>query len=253
MTATIVSTLEEGVLTLTLSNPAHKNALTATMLEQLVEGLRHAIADRAVRLLVLRGAGRDFSTGLDLDEFYHLAEAREQEHRRRADLLATLFKGLHGSPKPSVAIVHGRAMGVAASLALTCDVVVASTASTFAFPEVSFGFLPAFASVVLRRHMSEKAAFELVATGRTFRADEGRMLGLVSRVVPEEGFEAVTGSALRGLACCAPETFAALKKLFRDMEGTSFEQAIALAADLNARAHATEAFREAAQQFRAMA
>ena len=252
MTGSIVLRRDEGVLTAVLNNPERKNALTGEMLDRLVEIVREGVSDPAVRIVVLRGAGRDFCTGLDLDEFYRLAEAPAEEHRRRAEQLAGLFRALHGSLKPTVAVVQGRALGVGASLAFACDVVVASTTATFAFPEITFGFVPAFASALLRRHMSDKAAFELVATGRTVRADEARMLGLVSRIVAEEGFEAVAGSALKNLSCCAPEAFAAVKQLFRDLEGKTFDEAMTLSASLNARAHATQAFREAAQQFLTM-
>jgi enoyl-CoA hydratase len=218
---------DEGVLTLLLNNPDGKNALTEAMIERMIDVLEDSLNDQAVRIVVLRGAGKDFCTGFDLDEFYALT--------------------------PTVAVVQGRALGVGASLAITCDVVVASTTASFAFPEVTFGFVPAFASALLRRHMSDKQAFELVATGRTIRAEEARLYGLVSRVVPEEGFEAVTGSTLRHLGCCAPETFATIKQLFTDLEGKSFEDALALSTALNARAHSTQAFREAAEQYRSMA
>ena len=244
---------DEGALTLLLNNPERKNALTEAMLERMIDVLEDSMTDHAVRIVVLRGAGKDFCTGFDLDEFYAMASATPGEQLARAERLARLFRLLHGSLKPTVAVVQGRALGVGASMALTCDVVVASTTASFAFPEVTFGFVPAFASALLRRHMSDKQAFELVATGRTIRAEEARVYGLVSRVVPEEGFEAVTGSTLRHLGCCAPETFATIKQLFGDLEGKSFDEALALSTALNARAHATQAFLQAAEQYRAMA
>jgi enoyl-CoA hydratase len=244
---------DEGVLTLLLNNPDGKNALTEAMIERMIDVLEDSLNDQAVRIVVLRGAGKDFCTGFDLDEFYALASGGPSEHQSRAERLARVFRLLHGALKPTVAVVQGRALGVGASLAITCDVVVASTTASFAFPEVTFGFVPAFASALLRRHMSDKQAFELVATGRTIRAEEARLYGLVSRVVPEEGFEAVTGSTLRHLGCCAPETFATIKQLFTDLEGKSFEDALALSTALNARAHSTQAFREAAEQYRSMA
>jgi enoyl-CoA hydratase len=233
---------DEGVLTLLLNNPDGKNALTEAMIERMIDVLEDSLNDQAVRIVVLRGAGKDFCTGFDLDEFYALASGGPSEHQSRAERLARVFRLLHGALKPTVAVVQGRALGVGASLAITCDVVVASTTASFAFP-----------SALLRRHMSDKQAFELVATGRTIRAEEARLYGLVSRVVPEEGFEAVTGSTLRHLGCCAPETFATIKQLFTDLEGKSFEDALALSTALNARAHSTQAFREAAEQYRSMA
>jgi len=252
MSDTVLLKREEGVLTLLLNQPERKNALTGEMLDRMLDILEDSLTDPSVRIVVLRGAGKDFCTGFDLDEFYAQAGAPPAEHRRRAERLGRLFQLLHGSAKPTVAIVQGRALGVGASIAFSCDVVVASTTASFAFPEVTFGFIPAFASALLRRHVSDKQAFELVATGRSFRAEEARLLGLVSRVVPEEGFEAVTGSTLRHLGCCAPETFATIKALFRELEGKSFDEALALSIDRNASAHASQAFREAASEYQSM-
>lgn len=253
MTDTIQLKRDDTVLTLLLNDPERKNTLTTAMMERMIDVLDDSMSDPAVRIVVVRGAGKDFCTGFDLDEFYGLVEAPAAAQTRRAERLARLFRLLHGSAKPTVAIVQGRALGVGASLAISCDVVVASNTASFAFPEVTFGFVPAFATALLRRHMSDKQAFELVATGRTLRAEEARLLGLVSRVVPEEGFEAVTGSTLRHLGCCAPETFATIKRLFAALEGASFDEALAEAVRLNAQAYQTQAFREAAEQYRAMA
>jgi enoyl-CoA hydratase/carnithine racemase len=249
MTAVLIARQEDGVLTLLLNRPDRKNALTDELVVSLTEAVTRGVADPSVRLVVLRGMGREFCTGYDLDEFYRTAEAKEEDHRKRAGHLEALLRAVGQSPKPTVAVVQGRALGIGATLALVCDVVVASTTSTFGFPEITFGFVPALATVVLRRHVNDKVAFELVGTGRTIRADEARMLGLVSRVVPEEGFDAVTASTVRGLACCAVESFEAVKQLFRDLAGKSFEEGLRLAAEINAAAHRSPAFREAAQQF----
>ena len=254
MTEAVQTKLEDGgAFAILLNRPEHRNALTAEMITRLTEGLQHAGRTPEARIIVLRATGLAFCAGLDLDEFYGSAEGSPADHELEAQRLTNLFLALHHSSKPVVAVVQGKALGVGATIAAACDIVIASSHAQFGFPEVTFGFVPAFASAILRRLMGEKAAFELLATGRTIKADEARALGLVSRVVPEEGLDAVTGSSLKGLCVHATETMASLKRLFADLDGTSFDEAMSLSATLNARAHATRAFREAAQQFLAMA
>lgn len=252
ITLPVHSVRDGGLVTITLNRPDHRNALTRQMVELLASELASVAGDPDLRLLVLRGAGRDFCTGLDLDEFYATATAPEEEHRAEADLLARVLTLLHRMPAPTLAAVAGRALGVGATLAVGCDVVVASSAAQLGFPEMTLGFVPAFASVLLVRSIGSKAAFELLATGRTMRADEARQLGLVSRVVPEEGWDAVVRSQVRSLCAAAYDSGLAFKQLYRQVEALPFDAAMRVAADANARARASEAFRAAAAEFQSM-
>lgn len=252
MTDLVQTRQEGGACIIELHRPDQRNALTGGMLDALAQALRDAAEDPAVRIVVLRGAGKDFCTGLDLDEFYGAVDRPPAQHRREADRLAALLTQLVRLPKPTIAVVQGKALGVGATLALACDLVAASASASFAFPEVSFGFVPAFGATLLRRVAGDKVAFELAATGRTVRGEEARLLGLVSRVIPDEGFEAVTGSTIRGLCSCALETLGAVKEVFLATEGKSLDEALDISADLNARARSSAAFQEAAREFLAM-
>lgn len=249
----VYSTRDQSLLTITLNRPDQRNALTRDMLTRLVDETERAAQDPDVGLVLLRGAGRDFCTGLDLDEFYAGADLGREQHRREAEELAALFTRIHRMPKPTVTLVHGRALGIGATLAVASDVVVASSAAQFGFPEVTLGFLPAFAGALLVRSVGPKAAFELLATGRTVRADEAHRMGLVSRVVPEEGWEAIARTQVKHLCQCAFDLGPALKQLFSELEDRPFEDAMRMAADTNARARASAAFRAAAEEFRSMA
>ncbi len=243
---------EGGARVVLLNRPDHRNALTSEMLDELAGAVDSAGQDTGARVVVLRGAGKHFCTGLDLDEFYASAAAPPAEHRRDAERLARILSGLVRLPQPTIAVVQGKALGVGATLAIACDLVVASSSSILAFPEVSYGFVPAFGVTLLRRLAGDKVAFELTATGRPVVGEEALRLGLVSRVIPDEGFDAVTGSTLRGLCVCAAATLSAVKEAFLATEGKPLDEALAISAELNARARASEPFREAARQFLAM-
>jgi methylglutaconyl-CoA hydratase len=244
---------EGGAFTIVLNRPDRRNALASEMLDEFLAALHQAEQQADAHIVVLRGAGKHFCTGLDLDEFYRSANAPESDHQHDAERLAEILLRLMRMQKPTLALVQGRALGVGATLAVACDMVIAAAGAQFAFPEVTYGFVPAFAAAVLRRHVGDKAAFELVATGRTLTGEEARAMGLVSRVVPDEGFEAVSGSTVRGLCNCAMDLMTEVKASFLSTEGKSLEDALRISAGINARARGSAAFRDAARQFLTMA
>ena len=248
MTDTLSLRHDGSLRMLLLNRRDHRNALTRQMIIGLADQCEQVSADPEARLLVLGAVGVDFCTGLDLDEFYASANASEEEARADTGQLARLLGAVDRCPLPTVALVQGRAYGIGATLALSCDVVLASTTSTIAWPEASYGFLPAFAAARLNGLVGRQAAFEILATGRTLSAEEGRTLGLVSRVIPEEGFHAVTGSCLKALGRTA-EVLLELKRLFREMAGQPFGQALPVCAEASLRARQSTVFRDAAEQF----
>lgn len=244
---------EQGTRTIELDRPDRHNALTAAMIDGLTEAFGEAAGTADLGLVVIRGAGLDFCTGIDLDEFYASADSAVPDQEREARRMAGMLRALRAVPVPVVSLVQGKALGIGATMAVACDLTVASSVAQFAFPEMTFGFVPAFASAIVTPVLGQKAAFELLGSGRTVRGEEARQLGLVSRVVPAEGFEAVTGSIVRGLCQCTAEQLAAFKRLFREMEGKSVEEALVIGQAANAAARALGSFREAAHQFREMA
>jgi methylglutaconyl-CoA hydratase len=253
MSDTLQIRTEQNVRTIEFTRGDRHNALTAAMIDALTAELRDAAAAADVRLVVLRGAGIDFCTGVDLDEFYATAESIPPDQHREAERLAGLLRALMAVPAPTMALVQGKALGIGATIAVACDFTVASTAAHFAFPEMTFGFIPAFAAAVVTPILGTKAAFELLTSGRTLRGEEARQLGLVSRVVPSEGFDAVSGSIVRGVCQCSADQLVAFKRLVRRLEGATFEEAIARGREANAAARASASFRDAARQFREMA
>lgn len=251
MTERVLTTLDGGVLTLTLNRPAKRNALDAATLDGLAEGLARAELEREVRVVAIRGAGKDFCAGADLDELLASADRTTDDNERAALALGEIYLALRRLPKPSVAVVHGRALAGGAGLATACDLVIASAASRFGYPEIERGFVPAMVMTMLRRSVGEKRAFELVATGRQFSAEEALTLGLVSRVVPDDRLAAEAAVLTASLASRSATAFALTKQLFVELEERSFHEGILLGARVNALARNTPEFREAVAGFRA--
>lgn len=245
----VVSTLTDGVLTLTLDRPDKRNAIDGAMLDGLAEGLARAELEAEVRVVAIRGAGKDFCAGADLAELLASADQTLEENERHALRLGEIFLALRNLPKPSVAVVHGRALAGGAGIATACDLVLASSSATFGYPEIARGFVPAMVMTMLRRLAGEKRAFELVATGRAIDAAEALETGLASRVFADETFEVDVAAVLAGLAAQSGTAFALTKQLFTALDDRDFHEGILLGARVNALSRATPDFKRAITGF----
>jgi methylglutaconyl-CoA hydratase len=241
--------LDGGVLTLTLARPEKRNALNSAVIESLHAALERADLDAEVRVIVIRGAGQDFCAGADLDELLASANLPPGENEATALRMGTLFSRMRRLPKPIVALVQGRALAGGAGLVTACDVSLAAAGAQVGYPEIQRGFVPAMVMTLLRRLTGEKAALELVLTGRLLSAEEACALGLVSRVVPDSDLEREGTTLVRRLADTSPSALALTKQLFYQLDNVSFDQGIALGARVNALARQTPDFRDAIGRF----
>jgi methylglutaconyl-CoA hydratase len=249
MSNRVLETLDDGVLTATLNRPDKRNAIDTPMIDALLACLERADLDAGVRVVALRGAGKDFCSGMDLDELLASADKSVEENRRAALRLAGIFLQMRKLPKPVVAVVHGRALAGGCGLATACDLVLATASATFGYPEVQRGFVPALVMALLRRAVGEKVAFDLAATGRLLTAPEAAQLGLVSRVYPDAEFEQRAAEGLRLLATSSPTALAFTKQQFYQLDGLPFEDGLRLGADVNAVSRTTPDFRAGLQAF----
>ncbi len=249
MTDSLLERLEGGVLTLTLNRPDKRNALDAPTLDRLQAALDRADLDAEVRVVAVRGAGKDFCAGADLEELLASADHTPEENERAAMRLGGVFLRMRELPKPVVAVIHGRALAGGAGLATACDLILATESSQFGYPEIQRGFVPAMVMTLLRRLTGEKVAFDLAATGRVLTATEAAAAGLVSRVFPDAMFEAEAGKVLAGLSTASPSALALTKRQFYQLDGLSLEEGVRLGAQVNAVARATPDFRRAIAAF----
>jgi enoyl-CoA hydratase/carnithine racemase len=159
-----------AVRTLTMNRPDKRNALNNTLTEALLEGLRAADADDAVNVIVLTGAGTSFCAGADLSEFKTLVADNQPLVARRAQLTMSLHEIFPRLTKPVVSAINGAAIGGGAGLALAADIALMAESAQLAYPEVKHGIVAAIVMPNLVRQIGRKAAFGLVATGRTIGA-----------------------------------------------------------------------------------
>jgi methylglutaconyl-CoA hydratase len=245
----VTTELSEGVFTVTLDRAEKRNALSSPAVEGLHAALERADLDAEVRVVRLRGAGRDFCAGADLDELLASADLSPADNEVTAARLGAVFTRIRRLPKPVLAIVQGRALAGGAGLATACDLVIAGTSAQLGYPEIQRGFVPAMVMTLLRRLTGEKAALDLVLTGRLIGAEEARELGLVTRVVPDGELETEGRTIAAALAAASPSAVAFTKRLFFELDGKSFEEGIGLGARVNATARQTPDFRDAVSRF----
>lgn len=249
MTERVALTLVDGVLTGTLNRPEKKNAIDSRMMDELATLFERAELEAAVRVVVLRGAGKDFCAGMDLTELLESADRTVEQNRAAALRFGGVFLQMRSLPKPVIAVVQGRALAGGCGLATACDLVLAADSAQFGYPEVQRGFVPALVMNMLRRAVGEKIAFDLSATGRLMTAREAERAGLVSRVLPDAEFEAEAEHIVRGIAALSPTALALTKQQLYRLDGVSFEEGIRLSADVNAVSRTTPDFRAAIAAF----
>lgn len=239
----------EGVLTLTLNRPEKRNALNAPLVTALRDALRRAAADPAVRVVVLRGAGKDFCAGADLADMERIADLTEAENLADARGLGQLFADMRALPQPIVAVVRGRALAGGCGLATACDLVLAGSDAELGYPEVHLGFVPAMVMAILRRKVTEGKAFDLVARGQRIPAEEARDMGLVNHVFPEATLEDDVARFVADLAARPATALALIKSLLYELGDLDFSDGVERGARVNVEARMTEACRDGVRRF----
>ena len=241
--ATITFADEASIRTITLNRPERRNAMTSEMQQELIAAMEGAAADRC-RVVVLRGSGEAFCSGLDLQALHQQGGKSATDHQGDAERIARLFRTIYELPMPSIAAVHGAAMAGGAGLAILCDFTLAVPAAKFGFPEVRIGFVPALVSVFLALQIGDKRTRDILLTGRHFDAAEAYRLGIVNEIVPPDALMERVHSLAQTLAANSPESLAATKRLIAAQHKAWIDSSIALAMEASARARETEDFRE---------
>jgi methylglutaconyl-CoA hydratase len=246
--ATIVVRESEGARTITLNRPERRNAMTPEMQTELIEAMNDAAAG-ACRVVVLRGAGEAFCSGLDLSALQQMNLKSAAEHRADAERVALLFRTLFELPKPTIAAVQGAAIAGGTGLATLCDFTFATQEAKFGYTEVRIGFVPAVVSAYLALQIGDKRARDLLLTGRLFDAAEAYRLGLVNEVVQPEALDGRVQAMVKILGANSPESLARTKRLMAAQNRPWLDAALALAMEANARARSTPDFREGIRAF----
>lgn len=226
---TILWTVRDSVLTITLNRPEKLNAMSAFLLKELRAALEAAKGDSNIRAVVLTGAGRGFCAGADLsDVSAQMSESPQFSYRE--NLIETynpIILTMREMPKPIIAAVNGVAAGAGMSLALACDVRIVAESASFLQAFVKIGLVPDSGSTwLLPRLIGVTRALELMLTGRKVSAGEALSLGMVNQVVPDTELATVVERTALELANAPTMTLGFIKQAVEFASSSTLEAAL---------------------------
>jgi methylglutaconyl-CoA hydratase len=245
---TILVTDEDSIRNITLNRPERRNAMTPEMQLELIWAMDEAAAS-ACHVVVFRGAGNAFCSGLDLAVLQGLQDKSPAEHRADAERIARLFRTLYELPKPTIAAVHGPAIAGGTGLATICDFTLAVPEAKFGYTESRIGFVPALVSAYLALQIGDKRARDLLLTGRLFDAEEAHRLGLVNELSAPDQLTDRVRTLAQKLTENSPQSLAATKRLMAAQNKAWLDEAIKQAMEANACSRETPDFREGIAAF----
>lgn len=226
----LTRTDEGGIATLTLNDPGRLNALSDAMIAALSAEFDRLAADRATRVVILRGEGRAFCAGHDLKEMQAARQAPDGGAAAFTDLFArcaAMMQKIPALPQPVIAQAHGIATAAGCQLAASCDLVVAAEGTRFGVNGVNIGLFCSTPMVALTRKVAPGIAFEMLTTGEFIDAARAREVGLVNRVAPPDGLEQTTRQLAETLAAKLNPALRIGKRAFYDQIGLSLADAYA--------------------------
>lgn len=220
-------TRDGSVVTVWMNRPQRHNAFDAALITELTQVFTHLGADDDTRIVILAGRGKSYCAGADLNWMKTAGEAGFGDNLADAEKLAHMFRILAEMPKPTIARVHGAALGGGMGLAAACDICIASTQASFATSEVRLGIIPAVISPYVLRAIGARQASRYFLTAERIDAAKALQIGLVHDVVEEAALDAAIHDLTSALLCGGPQAQAAAKQLIRDVAGKMMGDALA--------------------------
>jgi methylglutaconyl-CoA hydratase len=244
MAVVLIEKQSPQITVVTLNRPERRNSLTIELLNELIAAIKVASDQPHERVLILRGAGAAFCTGLDLNE-----AADEKKAHATAEMVAQTLITLAETRLVTIAAVHGAAVAGGAGIMSACDFVVAAEKTKIGYPEVRRGLVAGLVMTFLRRQVGERNMRELVLGGELIEVERAREIGLVNRVVARDQLmneaQKFADSVLQG----APNAIAQTKRLIEELWSTSVKEDVDLALKHHLRARESEEAREGIAAF----
>jgi len=246
---TLLVELADGVLTVTLNRPDVHNAFNDELIAEAIDLFSNLDTD-AARVVVLKGTGKNFCAGADLNWMSRMVSYTREENVRDSSLLAKMFALLNECPLPVVGRIHGAAIGGGVGLVSVCDVAISMSTSQFGLSEVKLGILPAIISPYVIAKIGQTHARALFLTGERFDAERAHRIGLVHRVVDSEAeLDAAVYETVTQLKTSGPEAVRECKKLIAYVASHELADAIPYTIDAIATRRVSEEGQEGMRAF----
>lgn len=243
------TSLADGVLEVVLNRPDRRNPLDYGAVLELVGHLDAADRDDDVRVVLLRGEGTGFCSGGDLSEFEAALSSTAQTFHDGGVGWVRLMTMIPDMRIPVVCAAHGYALAGGCGIVAAADVAIAAETTVFGTSEVRIGLFPIIVLPMMTRAVGSRRARELALTGRRVDAAEALAIGLVHRVLPDDGFVDGARAVAADLASLGPEAIRLGKQLLRDIDDVPLRQASTLAQAMRGVFMSTADFAEGVNAF----
>jgi methylglutaconyl-CoA hydratase len=246
---TLEITLDHGILTVFLNRPEIHNAFNETMLRELTE-IYSDVDKPEILCVILRGKGKSFCAGVDLQWMKAVSKNSYDQNYRESLLLSKCFDTIYHCARPTLAVVHGAALGGANGLLASCDMAYCTDTTVFALSEVKIGIVPATISPYVIKRIGEYGARELMITGRRITGKEAESFRLVNKSVPSELIEETVAGTIINLRTSGPKAMNHCKTLINQVcNYLTMEQANEYTARMIAEIRASEEGQEGMNAF----
>ena len=215
-----------GVATIWMNRPDVHNAFNEALIAELTAACTALDADGSVRVVVLAGRGKSFSAGADLNWMRRAADASVEENLQDARKLAGMLRTLAEMGKPTIARVHGAALGGGMGLASACDICLAGTGAVFATSEVKFGIIPSAISPYVLRAIGARQATRYFQSAERISAARALELGLAHEVAAPDALDTKLAEIVTALLQGGPKSQAASKDLIRAVADRPIDDAL---------------------------
>lgn len=206
---------DHGVVTIWLNRPEVHNAFDEIMLRELTAVFENLTGD--ILCVVLRGRGKSFCAGVDLNWMKAISQNSYEQNYAESLLLSKCFLAIYQAPIPTIAVVHGVALGGANGLLSACDIAYCTNDATFSLSEVKIGIVPACISPYVMKRVGEYGARELMLTGRRIRGNEAEQFRLVNKSVEADALETTLGDLIAMLRTSGPLAMSHCKTLIHEV------------------------------------
>ena len=232
------------ITVLTLNRPERRNALTIGLLSELIAAIKIASDQLQERVIILRGAGAAFCTGLDLKE-----AADHTKAHATAEMVANTLVAISQTRLITVAAVHGAAVAGGAGIMSACDFVIAVERTRIGYPEVRRGLVAGLVMTFLRRQVGERNMRELLLSSELIDAERAKEIGLVNRVVAKEDLMSEAHKFAESVLQGAPDALAQTKRLIEELWWRSVKEDVDLALKYHLQARESREAREGITAF----
>ena len=201
------------IATVQLNRPDIRNAFNEVMIAELTDAFREVGKMDDIRVIILKGEGKSFCAGADLNWMRDVSKYSFEQNYAESYRLSECFYAIYSSPKPTIAVVHGAAIGGANGLLAACDIAVCDNETVFSLSEVKIGIVPACISPYVIKRVGEYGARELMLTGRRITGQEAEKYNLVNKSLTADKVDAYIDQMVQMLLTSGPAAITHCKNL----------------------------------------